>query len=186
MDNKQLPPEEERFSSNTNKLGEAIKLCINKLFSLGYQTVNPALVELAVSAIANYDKHVLIQGFIKNSHQECWDKIKVRDEQYFVDNASKVFSDLPAGEVNLFKDLFTTKDKHGHSVIEQNLKDKIWNLFDTLIKISIKYVHKRRDPYIADVKGVSTNAYSKSFFDDVNVSHHANNWKVMLEFNIQY
>lgn len=186
MDNKPIPPEEERFSSNTNKLGEAIKICIRKLFDMGYQTVDLSLVEFAVIAIANYDKHALIQGFIKNSHAECWDKIKVRDEQYFVDNSAKIFAHLPAGEVNLFKDLFTTKDKNGNSVIEQEFKNKIWTLFDALVKISIKYVHKGRDPYVADVKGVATNAYSKSFFDDVNVQYHAINWNVILEFNIQY
>ena len=125
-----------------------------------------------------YDKKRLIEGFIKNSHEKCWDKIKARDEVYFVENMSTIFGDLPIPDLNLFKDLFLTRDKKGDSVISIDLKNEIWDLFSVMTRISIRYIHKHRMP-IADGAGnfIYTNP---NFFSQVDLDYHVKVWNLKL------
>lgn len=177
-----IAPEEERFARNTTIMAQAIHETITKLYNAGYKTVNPMMVEIAVGVISKFDKNYLIQGFISNSHELCWDAINNRNEQYIVANASNIFKYLPTDKVNLFKDLFETKDENGNSVVSQSMKEQLWDLFDAMVKISIKYIHKRRKPYAYMHDGQLCNAYGESFFDDVDIAHHVDVWKVNLEF----
>ena len=163
-----LPSEEIRFAKNATIMADAIYTGVDKLFKQGYQVVNPNLVKFASEIIKAYDQHELIRGFIKNSHQECWDKIKVRDEEYFINNVSSIFSHLPMDMVMLFKDLFLTKDANGKNVVESDIKNSIWGLLDAMIKISIKYILKQR------LSGVQV-------YDDVDLVHHGAVWNVAIK-----
>lgn len=183
----EIPPEEERFALATTQLANAVYESVLHLNKLGYPTADPMLVQIVSCTIAIFDKHYLISGFIENSHHKCWDGIKRKDEQYFADNAGDIFKYLPSDKVNLFKDLFTTKDNNGKSVICQQTKDDVWELFTKMVKISIKYIHKYRSPVaISNNNGIITNKYEKSFHDEVNLAYHAKIWGVTLEFNLQY
>ena len=179
-------PEEERFAKNTTIMAQAVHESVQKLFNAGYKTVDPILVSIAVSVISAFDKHYLIQGFIENSHDKCWDGIKKRDEIFFVENVTDIFRYLPMDKVNLFKDLFLTKDTQGNSVISQSLKNQLWDLFDAMIKISIKYIHKNRCPYSYQTNDGLGNTYGASFFDEVDLKRHASVWGVKLEFPPNY
>lgn len=174
--------EEERFAKNTTIMAQAVHDSIQRLYSSGYKTIHPDIIALAVTMISTFDKHFLIQGFIENGHDKCWDNIKKRDEIFFVQNAGDIFKYLPMDKVNLFKDLFLTKDSSGNSVVSQSLKDQLWGLFDAMVKISIKYIHKSRAPYSYSTPEGITNAYGSSFFDEVDLAHHASVWNVKLEF----
>lgn len=178
-------PEEERFAKNSVIMGTALHEAITKLYQGGYKTVDPNLVGLAITVMSAFNKHSLIQGFIENSHQECWDYIKQRDEEYFVMNASNIFRYLPTDKVDLFRDLFTTKDPQGRHVISQSIKDQIWSLFDAMIKISIKYIHKGRAPYSSQSAEGITRAYGAQFYEDVDLNRHASTWNVQLDFPIR-
>jgi hypothetical protein len=178
-----LVPEEERFYKNILIMAEAIHDCVTKLFDKGYKTVDPNVVSLAVEVIGVFDRHFLIQGYIKNSHSVCWDYIHKRDEVFFVKNSSDVFQYLPMDKINLFKDLFLTKDEQGNSVVPQELKDQLWNLLSAMTKISIKYIHNRRGPYLKKLgDGTLVPAYKQDFFEDIDVKKHANTWGVVLEY----
>ncbi len=180
-----IVPPEERFQKNAKIMAEAVLEAIQTLYKLGYQTIDPNMVILVVTVISSLDKHYLIRGFIENSHEKCWDEIKKRDEVFFVKNACDIFKYLPMDKVNLFKDLFQTKDSHGQSVIDQDLKNQIWALFDAMIKISINYVHIGRGAYsCATTKGIK-NSYKNKFFDNIDITTHANIWKVNLEFPLE-
>jgi hypothetical protein len=181
-----VAPEEERFAKNAGVMAAAVHECVQKLFNAGYKTIDPEVVALAGSLISSFDKHYLIQGFIENSYEKCWDSIKARSESFFVENASDVFKYLPMDQVNLFKDLYTIKDPQGHSVISQSLKDQLWKLFDAMVKIAIKYIHKHRQPYSYGTAQNVVNAYKASFFDEVDIARHARAWEVKLEFPPQY
>lgn len=181
----QIPPEEVRFSQNTTIMANAVLEAIEKLHSQGYKTVEPMLVRLASVVMAGFDKHYLIQGFIENSHFECWDKIKVRDEEYFKEHVSEVFQYLPMDKVNLFKDLFDQKDANGKSVVPDSLKNQIWELFDSMIKISIKYVHKQREPYSYGTETGVVSEYKMDFLEAVDVPRHSQTWGVKLDFPAQ-
>lgn len=180
-----IAPEEERFSRNATIMAQAVHESITKLYNAGYKTVDPGIVLFAVTIISSFDKHYLIQGFIEGSHETCWDGIKRRDEVFFVENAGNIFKYLPMDKVNLFKDLFTTKDMNGNSVISQPFKDQLWDLLDAMVKISIKYVHKNRNPYSIQTNEGIVNGYSTSFFNQVDVGKHANIWGVKLDFPLR-
>lgn len=165
------PPEEERFKSNAIVMTKALQMGLQKLKSEGYN-VDLTVVNMASALIAGFDAHFLIKNFIAKSHLKCWDKIKERDEVFFIANVATIFEHLPMDSVNLFKDLFLTKDANGQNVVSQKLKDEIWKLFDAMIKISIQYIHKHR----MMVNG----QYTISFYDDVDIPHHADIWQCKL------
>ena len=175
-------PEEERFARNATIMVEAIQESVKRVYDQGIRTVNPLMITLIASLISSFDKNHLIQGFIENSHDKCWDCIKRRDENFFIDNAGDIFKYLPADKVNLFKDLYLAKDANGNSVVSQSLKDQIWSLFDAMIKISIKYIHKGRSPYSYASQDGLINAYGSEFFGEVDIGRHSHIWGVILEF----
>ena len=163
----QIPPEEERFVKNVQIMAEAIYAGVDKLYKQGHKIIDPSLVLFAAEMIKTYDPHETIQNFIKHSHVECWDKIKARDETFFINNIAIIFQKLPMDTVALFKSLFLTVDENGKSVISEGLKTNIWELFDAMVKISIKYVYKHR---LAD----------EQFFKDVDVERHIKVWEVKI------
>lgn len=175
-------PEHERFAANTKTLLQAIHDGVRKLSNEGHRTADPMLVQFAIGIVGSYDKHRLISGFIRNSHQVCWDHIFSREEAFFVENAQSIFKDLPMDKVDLFRDLFTTKDASGKNVMSQQFKNDIWAILGAMVKISIKYVHKGREPYSYLNNGTMQNAYSREFFNDVDIGHHSNLWGVKLDF----
>jgi len=163
----QVPPEEERFAKNAVIMAEAIYMGMKKLNDEGHTDVNLPFIQLAIAMIKDFDRHDLIQGFIKNGHDQCWDKIKARDETFFVDNVTSIFAPLPMNMVIIFKDLFIAVDKQGKPIVSHDLKQSIWQLFDAMIKIAIKYIHKQRKTDI-------------SFFKEVQLHQHAATWQVQL------
>jgi len=177
-----VTPEEERFYKNTMVMAQAIYDSIKKLYDAGYKTVQPEMVDLTIRLISAFEKHYLIQEFITNTYDKCWDSIKIRNENFFLTNANDIFKHLPMNEINLFRDLFLTKDKNGKSVVSQNLKEELWDLFDTLIKICIKYIHKHRDPYSYSKNDEVVNCYGAIFFEEVDIDYHAKNWNIKLEY----
>lgn len=179
-------PPEERFAKNTIIMAQAIHESIKKLYDSGYKTIDPNIIAFAVTVISSFDKHYLIQGFIDNSHKKCWDYIKERNEVFFLNNSGDIFRYLPMDKINLFKDMYETKDSQGNGVISQSLKNQIWSLFDAMIKISIKYIHERRSPYSYSEGSRIVNAYGASFFDEVDLNRHMGIWGVKLEFPPNY
>ena len=177
-----IAPEEERFAKNAVIMAQGVQESIQHLYKLGYKTVDPQIVALVATVISSFDKHYLIQGFIENSHKKCWDGIKERNEIFFVDNVGEIFKYLPMDKVNLFKDLFQTKDIKGNCVISQEFKDDLWALFDAMIKISIKYIHRVRVPYSYSTTQGIVNTYRAQFFEEVDLTKHAAVWNVKLEF----
>lgn len=184
--NNQGKTTEEMFAANAQVLGNAVYASVSQLYSKGFRTINPSLIQLAVGCINGFDKMDLIEGFITNSHEHCWDQIKRRNEEYFVENAGTIFQYLPMDKVNLFKDLFTTKDSSGKRIVSEVIISSIWSIFDALIKISIKHVHLNRKPSTRVLNGKEVKGYSNpSYMKDVNLAHHANIWKVSLDFPCQ-
>lgn len=179
-------PEEERFARNAVIMAQLVHESILHLNRAGFDTINPSIVGMASTIIAGIEKHSLITGFIEASHDKCWDRIKHRDERFFIENASDIFKVLPMDKVNLFRDLFMATDKNGKSIISDDLKMQLWDLFDSQVKISIKYVHKGRNPYSYSNGSSISNAYGRSFLDEVNMAHHAPTWNLELDFPLKY
>lgn len=171
--------EEERFAENTTVMVDLVHHTVTIAQQRGLNSIHPDLVKLAGIVMSKYDKHELIQGFIEKSHEECWDMIKIRDVTFFTKNASAIFKHLPTDKVDLFRDLFVKKDANGNSYISAETEKNLWDLFTSMIKISIKYIHKNRSPTTtSDGKKV----YKSSFFDEVDIAKHAKNFNLTLTF----
>lgn len=181
-----IKPEEERFADTAVILSKAIHHNIKNLCDMGYETIDPNTIYMISQGILFFDKHQLIQGFITNSHSMCWEKIKERNEKFFIENAGDIFQYIPAGDINLFKDLFATKDKNGVDIVDQDLKTQIWKLFEAMVKISIKYIHKHRAPFSKKENDNISCFYDRSFFDDVDIKKHSEIWAVTLEFHPKF
>src|SRR5579872_4165570 len=89
------PPEEIRFSKNAVIMVHAVHEGIEKLTSKGYTVIDPKMVAMVGVMIEQMDPVQLIDGFIENAHKECWEKIRIRDEVFFVNNVSTIFKYLP-------------------------------------------------------------------------------------------
>jgi len=176
-----IPPED-RFYKNILILSEILYNGFNELKNLGYTSLNPSMIDLVMNIISSFDKKYLITAFIKKSHEKFWDKIKLRDEEYFIENSHKIFDILPMKNLDVFKELYLSKDEKGNSIITDDQKDDIWNLLDALVKISIKFVHENRDPQSIVKDGKTLLKYNKEFLNDVNIEYHKKEWGLNLTF----
>lgn len=175
-----LPPEEERFYINVENICQIVYSGISKLERSGHKTVDLTLVSIGIAMIKSYNKHSLIQRFIDKTHFKCWESIRNRDENFFINNAGDIFSSLPVESVNIFRDLFSVKDKNGNSVISQGLKDDLWKNFEANIKISIKYIYYGRSKQASETPDFFTQQYGPTFYQDVDLETHIKNFKPKL------
>lgn len=179
-------PEEVKFAANVGVMIDAVHDSVTRVYNAGViTTINPDSIRFIAGIILKFDKHELIQGFINKSHGECWDRIRVRDEQFFLENVGSIFQFLPADKVNLFRDLYLAKDAAGKNVVPDSLKEDLWGLFDAMIKNSIRYIHNGRGPVATSTATGIVNGYRATFFKEVDVQRHAATWQVRLIFPAQ-
>lgn len=177
---------EDRFDKTLKELTELVKELIGDVYAAGHNIINPIAIDLG-SAWLNqrYNKVQIIQGFVKYSHPH-WDMIKDRNEIFFSEHASAIFGGLAGNHVDTFKTLFTMKDRKGNFVIAQDDRNAIWDFFDSMVKISIRYVFKNRKPSIRiDNEGKAKAVYLATFFDEIPLERHAKRWDIKLEFRRQ-
>lgn len=149
----------------------------------GYVIYDPDKFMLFKTYVTLYDKKQLIEMFILNGYGELWDKIGERDERFFIENIHKIFNKLPSTEVSIFRNIFTMEDKNGDKLFTKEDKDEIWNLFDSLIKISINYIHQKRDPCIEFHNGKPIPTYrNPKYMEFVDLRKNAKKWKIELKF----
>ena len=127
---------------------------------------------------------LLIETFITHSHK-FWEEIRLRNEIFFIEHSGEIFGKLPVEKDNIdaFKMLFTSKNKNGESVIEEDDRDAIWEMFGSLVKICIKYIHRIRDCHLAENVETQKMAprYRHNKFPEIKVREHANKWNINLE-----
>lgn len=166
-----LPPEG-RFSATTTVMVDLIYYTVGSAQQKGFTAISPEFVKFVGLLISKYPHHDLIQGFIENSYGECWDKIKVRDISFFEKNAADIFKYLPSDKVNMFRDLFVG------GYVNKETETKLWDLFTSMVKISINYIHETRGPKLVDGK----NIYRASFFDEVDIGKYSTVFGMKLMF----
>lgn len=177
----QAPSEEKRFMANvldlTNLVHELATIC----WDAGRRDINPQLVVLAENYLEQYDPTKLIEIFINHSY-EHWSKIKHRDENFFINNANAIFKYLPidTNNINAFKIFFTAMGDDGDYIIIQEDRDAIWDIFDSLIKICIKYIHRVRGVKLIETDRGLRPVYKTKKFPDIKVREQANIWGIEL------
>jgi hypothetical protein len=151
-----MPSEEERFKANTSDLAAVVYNHIERLHRAGHNVVAPTLVKITGALVSAFDAITLIEGFITRSWK-IWPRMKGRAKDFFLgDEAVTIlFSELPMTNVNAFSALFherpsTTHPSGRESLIGKAAEDQFWDYFDSLVRISIKYLHKKCVPYMDD------------------------------------
>lgn len=177
------PPEEIRFTTNVVDLLKGLQPLLSYLHSMGYKVLAPGLISLGIGYMTAADPHAAITSFIQSS-SKYWDKIKNRDEAFFMENGGSLFTNIPVDEenINVLASMFGLRDSHGRMIIDDAIKDDVWSVFHSLVKICIKYLHLHRGPYMNGDKG----AYGEVFMDDVvdnrALALMADSWSVMMPF----
>ncbi len=177
----QAPAEEERFMTNVLDLIDLVHELSTICWEAGKKEINPQLVMFAENYIGNLDPVKLIDVFIKHSYMH-WDSIRDRDEEFFIKNAHLIFQQLPIDtkNINAFKMFFTAVDDKGEYIIEQDDRDAIWDIFDSLVKICIKYIHRIRGVKLVSTKKGMRPAYKTNNYPMVKVRAQAKLWEVKL------
>jgi len=174
---------EERFISNMKGMMDYCKELIQDAYESKKTTLNPALLTIASMFVSKQiaDKGVKfpIENFIKKS-SEHWKYIKERDEEYFVKNIHKMVDIIPKEQLNELCKLFMMKNKVGKYVIEDDDRDTLWEYVETLVRISINYVHINRKPMGTSGNGKSSFKYSVNFFPDVSLGAMASMFEIKL------
>lgn len=184
------PSPEERFHANVIGLGELLFDIVKEVNSKGYNIMTPKAIEVAVRVLERLPHTSIINTFIKKSHEKeikefkdhWWEKIRDRERNFFLQNAGTIFSDLPINQVNAFSEIFSLKDAEGHFVVSKEDEEEIWEYFESLVKIAIKYIHEKRHPILIRSASEETRRYKVSLFDFVDVGEHAKAWGIDLEF----
>ena len=167
-----LPPPEERFMGCIDDLISVVKDCLEHVQYRGYTILSPALISLAGAAIQRYDNKFITETFIKYSYL-YWDEIRNHNETFFTEHSNEIFQELPLGNIDSFKKIFTLLDNDGNKVINQDYRDDIWAMFESLVKISINYIHKNRE--------LINGTYKFEFYEYIDLNNEANKWKMTLK-----
>lgn len=175
------PSEEERFSTNSNDLSDLVHELTSKCWDNGHREIQPLLINLAQAYLNSLDKTVLMETFITHSHN-FWEEVRLRNENFFVEHSGEIFGKLPVeqGNIDAFKMLFTSKDANGGPLIEEEDRDAIWEMFGSLVKICVKYIHRVRDCHLVEKDGKMVPRYRHNKFPEIKVREHARNWDIEL------
>ena len=160
----------------------------------GLTTIKPELIDAAKIAIINciYDirdnpktdprlgkrewKLKFIQSFVTKTYKH-WGKINNRDNTFFLENASSLFSSFKSSQINAFQVLFKV-DKDGNENVSKTNKDEMWEIFIDLISIGMEITHLRRIPKQTNEKKI----YGKKFIPEIKLREYAKIWKIKLEY----
>lgn len=177
----QNPPEEERFMTVVLDLTDLVHELATICWDAGRKDINPRLVMIAENFLEGYDPVKLIEIFIRHSYTH-WTKVLERDEDFFINNAHVIFQHLPVdtNNINAFKVFFTAKNDKGEYIIVQDDRNAIWDMFDSIVKICIKYVHKVRCVKLVKTKKGIRPAYTNKKFPDIKVREQARMWEIDL------
>ncbi len=178
----QNPPEEERFITNVLDLTDLVHDLATICWDAGRKDINPRLVMIAETFLESYNSVKLIEAFIKHSHIH-WHKIRDRKEDFFINNAHVIFQHLPVdtSNINAFRVFFEAKNEEGEHIIIEDDRNAIWDIFDSLVRICIKYVHKVRGVKLVKTTNGIRPAYKNRKFPDIKVREQAKLWGIELE-----
>lgn len=184
----ETPSEEERFLTNVLDLTALVHDLSTICWNAGVKDINPQMVLFGENYLKTMDKTKLIEVFIQSEEKaleennSLWEKIKERDEKFFIENAHTIFQNLPidTNKINAFKIFFTSKNNKGEFIIGVDDRDAIFNIFESLVKICIKYVHRIRGIKMVQTAQGLRPAYLNKKFPRIKVKELANLWKIEL------
>ena len=175
------PTQQEKIKANLSDLADLMIELISSCHAAGKTEITPELVKWVKEAYVNkYNLDDMMNNFIKYTRLH-WEEIYSKNENYFIEDAIKIFGDIPSDQVNITKVLFQSKDDLGKSIISQVDKNAIWNFVTAMVKISIVHIHKCRKPIRenGEIK-YTVQKYSKGDYEVKNLHYFANKFGVDL------
>lgn len=176
-----IPSEEIRFKTNVLDLIALVHDLATICWNAGKRDVNPALIPFAENYLESYDPVGLIEIYIEHSHKH-WQEIKDHNEVFFLENAHTIFNQLPinSNHIDAFKVFFTAKDSQGEDIIIQEDRDAIWEIFESLVKICLKFIHKKRKVELRSTDKGLRPVYTIKYFPQIPIMKLAKVWNVDL------
>ena len=162
------PPHEERFKAVMGGFVNVLHGFFQNLHSRKITKIQPNTILLAQGFVEGYNSVSVLENYI-NYSQEYWPKIAAKDESFMIENCHQIFRDLPSSNpdelIETFKTLYTSRIfidngeeivinvddprySQGHDVLTSNEKEALWSFFMAMTKISIKYIHDKREPFV--------------------------------------
>ena len=169
----------DKFKTNIIALLDIIHELLEDFSKRADIKINPQLVMLGKSFINTCSSSMIIDTFIDKSF-EHWDRIKTRDEKFFVENCDTIFGDIPLLDTSILKTIYETTDRKGSQLLSDDDKETLWKFFESMVKLSLKHIHEQREPVLKMVENRNEKLYSKKLYDYVNLSEHSKIWSVEL------
>lgn len=179
-----ITPPMDLFKENVLDLVNWLSDLISYIYDQGYRNIPaPTIVKMAVNFIEKQTSKVMIETFIDKSYSH-WDQIEKKEEQFFFDNISTIFGDLPLTALDAFKSLFLLTDNKGNKVVDVDDREYIWDAFNTLIQLSVRYIHEQRQPSLRLVNGKQQPCYNNASYKiDINIAPHVQHYNMQLVFS---
>lgn len=179
-----IPPPKERFKNTVIDLAGFCEEMLESLRTRKYKVLNPANLKILSMFLISMEDELLIDTFIKKSHN-YWKQIKTRDEDFFINHSTDIF-EIPADQAEMFIDLFTLKDPKNNYAVSKDDRDGIWEYFESLVKISINYIHETRGPIIVPNEkdaSIKEPKYLRTFMNsEINLRKTSKEWGIELKF----
>ena len=116
--------------------------------------------------------------FIDRSYMR-WEEISRHEKEYLTENSHDIFGidpRVPKEQIDEFSKSFLLKDLNGDLLLTITDLNLIWNLIDSIIIPSIKFIHYMRDPYIGENGKIKYN--NSHFFNSIKMSEICKLYKV--------
>jgi hypothetical protein len=133
-----LTTPEAKFKKTLGDLLDLVESVIGDAKKRGAIREDVSIISTAVAVLRPMPPQALADLFVKHSYP-FWSQIRSHEETFFTTNASKIFGNLPGSNISLFKNLVGNPN-----VCDTETKEGIWEYFEVMVKLSIRYVQKAR------------------------------------------
>lgn len=165
ISNTKQPPAEERFYTVLLQLANELNNVVKDMEEDNLSPVSSILTSMGVAFIESYEnRKKMINKFIVKSYDH-WNEIRNRNLAFFKESAGIIFDEIPVQGINdIFDKCLNTRNIKGELYVNEAKIKKIWSFFDSLINISISYLHDNAGP-VSEVKdNKQTQYYTKNPF----------------------
>jgi hypothetical protein len=170
--NKMSSPPQDRFKDRLVQFIDFTKGLVIEANEAGVETpVSPFVLDLSKNFIAKEDSDKIITTFILRSYPN-WNRIQEHDLEFMKGEGLKAFYGIPEKNLKEFTALFDVTKPDGVKLMTPAIESQLWDFFESLVKISVCYVHCQRKP------DPVTKKYTANFFPDMKVRVQVEAWKI--------
>jgi len=134
-------------------------------------------IELIILTLNTVKSELILEKHLEKCSLNIWNEIVNRNEDFFKINLGSLFN-LDQQEIKQISHLFNgTKD--GNLLINSNIRNQIWNNLGALVRLSILYLHEKREPFITSQ---GQKGYRKTdYYPHLDIWSVINSWKIQVK-----